>query len=258
MRSPTPPAVPAVAALAALAALACLPSPRLHPRAAEELRRGYAWLDQGDLERAEVAFAHAREFHPDLPEAWNGSGVVAHRRGDRAAARARFSRALQGNGEFAEALVNLGAVALEERRYEEAEARLRDALAVDPDLAVARLDLARTLLRGGLDDPDARPGCWARARTEYLHLLETRPDSADAWHDLGFLDFAAGRFDRAEHEYRRAAELSGSTAARHGLCIALVRLDRCGEAAAECRRCLEADPGAEACRRSLAGAEACR
>ncbi len=252
MRSPLPPAA------LALAAFACLPSPRLHPRAAEELRRGYAWLDQGDLERAEVAFAHAREFHPDLPEAWNGSGVVAHRQGDRAAARARFSRALQANGEFAEALVNLGAVALEERRYAEAESCLRDALAVDPDLEVARLDLARTLLRRGLDEPGAREAHWASARTEYLHLLETRPASADAWHDLGFLDFEAGRFDRAEREYRRAAELSGSTAARHGLCVALVRLDRCAEADVECRRCLEADPGAEACRKSLAGAEACR
>lgn len=255
MRSPV---LPAALAAALSTALACLPSPRLHPRAAEELRRGYAWLDQGDLERAEVAFAHAREFHPDLPEAWNGSGVVAHRRGDRAAARARFSRALQANGEFAEALVNLGVVALEERRYAEAESFLRDALAVDPDLEVARLDLARALLRRGLDEPGARAARWAEARTEYLHLLETRPGSADAWHDLAFLDFEAGRFDRAEHEYRRAAGLSGSTAARHGLCVALVRLDRCAEAAAECRRCLEADPGAEACRTSLAGAEACR
>ena len=252
MRSPVPPVA------LAFAALACLPSPRLHPRAAEELRRGYAWLDQGDLERAEVAFAHAREFHPDLPEAWNGAGVVAHRRGDRAAARARFSRALQANGEFAEALVNLGAVALEERRYAQAESCLRDALAVDPDLEVARLDLARTLLRRGLDEPGAREAHWASARIEYLHLLETRPASADAWHDLGFLDFEAGRFDRAEREYRRAVELSGTTAARHGLCVALVRLDRCAEAEVECRRCLEADPGAEACRKSLAGAEACR
>ncbi len=255
MRPPTP---PALAALAASAALACLPSPRLQPRAAEELRRGYAFLGEGDLERAEVAFAHARAYHPDLPEAWNGSGVVAHRRGDRAVARAHFARALQGNGEFAEALVNLGAVALEERRFGEAESLLRDALAIDPDLAVARLDLARTLLRRGLDEPAARAERWAAARTEYLHLLETRPASADAWHDLGFLDFEAGRYDRAEGEYRRAVALSGTTAARHGLCIALVRLDRCAEAAAECRRCLEADPGAEACRRSLAGAEACR
>jgi Flp pilus assembly protein TadD len=240
----------------ALLALACLPSPRLHPRAAEELRRGYRHLDSGDLERAEVAFAHALEFHPDLSEAWNGAGVVAERRGDLATARERFERAARAP-DFAEARVNLGVVALETGRPDAAEAHLRAALAVDPDLAVARLDLARGLLHRGLAEPGRRQALWQRARIEYLHLLEGRGHAAEAWHDLGYMDLESGRFPRAEQEYRRAAELSPTPAAFHGLCISLVRLARCAEAEGWCRRCLQLAPGSAACRRSLAGAEAC-
>jgi len=255
---PSLPLRPLLPILAALCSLACLPSPRLHPRAAEELRRGYAYLEEGELERAEVAFAHALEFHPDLPEAWNGAGMVAHRRGDLAAARHLFGQAARRGRDFAEARVNLGAVALQQGRHAEAEELLRDALAIDPDLWVARLDLARALLARGRAHPGEREASWSRARTELLHLLESRPDLPEAWHDLGFVDYQGGRFDRAEGEYRRAAELGGSPAALHGLCIALARLGRCQEAAEACRRCLAAAPGEEPCRRSLAGAEACR
>jgi Tfp pilus assembly protein PilF len=245
------------APLVALAWIACLPSPRLHPRAAEELRRGYAYLEAGDVERAEVAFAHALEFHPDLPEAWNGAGVAAQRRGDPDLARSRFERAARAP-DFAEARVNLGVVSLESGRPDAAEDHLRAALSIDPDLAVARLDLARALLHRGRAEPTGRESLWQRARVEYLHLLETRGDLADAWHDLGYMDFESGRFARAEQEYRRAAEIEpGSPAALHGLCIALVRLARCRDAAAECRRCLALAPGSAECRRSLAGAQAC-
>jgi Tfp pilus assembly protein PilF len=257
MPSSLHPAAPLAAVLALLAS--CLPSTRVHPRSAEQLHRGFAHLEAGDLERAEVAFLHATEIDPDLPEAWNGAGVVAMRRGAQEAARQRFERAARAP-DFAEARVNLGVVELEAGRPAAAEALFREALAIDPDLLVARLDLARALLHRGRAEPERRERHWAAAREAYLHLLESRGGEAlaDAWHDLGYLDLAAGRFARAEQEYRRASQLQpGSAAARHGLCASLVRLSRCAEAAAECRRCLEASPGSAECRRSLAGAQAC-
>jgi len=244
--------------LAGLLLAGCLPPARVHPRAAEQLQRGYRYLDAGDLERAEVAFQHALEFHPDLAEAWNGAGVVAERAGRLAVAEQRFARAVASRGDFAEGLVNLGVVALARGDAREAEGRFRQALAVEPDLAIARLDLGRALLHRGRAEPEARAARWAEARTAYLHLLESRPDEPEAWHDLGFMDFESGRFDRAEGEYRRAAQLAPrSAAAHHGLCISLVRLGRCGEAAPACQRCLEVLPGSAECRQSLAAARAC-
>jgi tetratricopeptide (TPR) repeat protein len=241
----------------ALFAVGCLASPVVHPRAAEELRRGYAHLEAGDAERAEVAFEHALEFAPDLPEGWNGLGVVARSRDDAATARERFAHAARLAPGFAEGHANLGEALLTLERPTEAIEELRAALRIDPDLAAARQNLARALLRQGLADASRRQARWREARREYLHLLEAVPDSPAALTDLAFMDYVSDRFAPAERGYRRAAELAPSPDRLHGLCLSLVRLGRCGEAASACDRCLAIDPGAESCRVSRRGAEAC-
>lgn len=255
-----PSPLPGSAALLAWAFLAgCAPPARLHPRAAEEVTRGYQHLGRGDLERAEVAFEHALEFDPHLPEALNGRGIVERRRGRLGPARRWFEEAAAAWPDFAEARVNLGESLLAAGRPDRAEAAFREALAIDPDLLPARLDLARSLLHRGRAAGDGeRPALWQRARREYLHLLESRPDLAEAWHDLAFMDYQAGDFARAEAGYRRAAGIDPrSVEALHGLCIALARQGRCAEAAAACRRCLEVAAATPECRRSLTGALAC-
>jgi Tfp pilus assembly protein PilF len=244
---------------AALLLSACASRSALHPRAAEELARGWSWLERGDPERAEVAFEHALEFRPDLPEALNGLGVVARTRADLAAARARFGRAVRVAPDFAEGHANLGETLLALGRPDAAEAELRAALRIDPDLADARQNLARALVARGLASAEARRAHWPRARRELLHLLETDPLRAAAHHDLAFLDFSEGRFERAEAGYRRATELApASHEALHGLCVSLVRLARCAEAVRACESCLALAPSAQPCRTSLRGAEACR
>jgi Flp pilus assembly protein TadD len=243
---------------AALACAACVPRSTVHPRAAEEVRRGYAHVARGDLERAEIAFAHALEFRPDLPQAHAGLGVVARMREDLDAAKLRFERAIRLAPDFAEGHADLGEVLLAEGRDEEAEAELREALAIDPDLSDARQNLARSLLRRGLAGGEVGVPLLAAARREVLHVLESEPDRAAAHHDLGFLAWRAGAFAEAEAEYRRAAELEpGDPAHELGRCAALGRLRRCAEAAAACGRCLSIAPNLEACRLGKRGAEAC-
>ena len=238
--------------------LACAASRRIHPRAAEEIARGYAYLDRGDLELAEVAFAHALEFNADIPEALNGAGIVERRRGRVEEARRRFTHAVKVAPDFAEGHVNLGEVDLARGRPDAAEEDFRAALRIDPDLVVARLDLARALLHRGRRDATRRAERWAAARREYLHLLEARPDVAEAHHDLAFMDYESGAIERALGEYARAAELApGYVEALHGKCIALVRLGRCLEAARACRACVEADAASERCEVSLRGALGC-
>ena len=249
--------VPAVPALLLLHAAGCLASPVVHPRAAAELRRGYAHLEADDPERAEVAFEHALEFAPDLPEGWNGLGVVARGRDQAGTARERFAHAVRLAPDFAEGHANLGEALLSLDRHAEAVEELRAALRIDPDLVAARQNLARALLHQGLLDAPSREARWQEARREYLHLLEAVPDSPVAHADLAFMDDLSGRHAPAERGYRRAAELSPTPDRLHGLCRALVRLGRCGEAVAACDRCLALDPGSEPCRVSRRGAEAC-
>ena len=64
--------------------LSCV-APPPHPRAVEQVRRGYAHLAAGDRERAEVAFEHALEMAPDLAEARAGLGVALRSRRARTA-----------------------------------------------------------------------------------------------------------------------------------------------------------------------------
>src|SRR6185369_9736273 len=128
----------------------------------------------------------------------------------------------------------------------------RAALRIDPDLVVARLDLARALVHRGRRDPRGRERLWAAARREYLHLLEANPDVAEAHHDLGFMAYEAGAYAEALERYGRAVALQPAYAeALHGECIALARLGRCAEGARACRRCLEASPQSDSCSASL-------
>jgi Tfp pilus assembly protein PilF len=235
-------------ALAAAALLACAPSPLAHPRAAEQVRRGYQHLADRDAERAEVAFGHALEFAPDLPEGWNGLGVVARTRGDLPAARRAFTRASRLAPAFAEGHANLGEVLLAEGRPAEAAEALRAALRIDPDLAAPRLNLARALLQQGLLDPGARPVRWREARHEYLHLLEAAPGSAAAEADLAFMAYLEGRPGEAAARYGRAAADGGLPEAPLGECLALAALGRCEEALAACARCLALAPSSGGCR----------
>jgi Tfp pilus assembly protein PilF len=252
-------ALPSLAAFltTVLVAPSCVHRAPVHPRAAEEIVRGYGHLKAGDAERAEIAFEHALAFDPEIPEALNGLGVVARRRGRNGEARRRFEQAISAKPDFAEARTNLGETLFATGDAVAAIAEFERALAIDPDLADARMNLARALVRRGLDAPPHRAAAFARARRELLHCLESDERRAAAHHDLGFLEFHAGRFAEAERSYRRAAELAPSAEALHGLCISLVRLDRCGEGAKACERCLEASPAAERCRTSLRGARAC-
>jgi Flp pilus assembly protein TadD len=241
-----------------LTLLACPVPPRLHPRAGEEVSRGYQHLAHGDPERAEVAFEHALAFDPDFPEGENGLGVVARLHGDYPQARRHFTRALSLRPDFAEAQANLGEVLLMLGDADAGEAELRSALAVNPDLGDARQNLARSLLRRGLAPGGARGDAFAAARRELLHLLEAEPDRGWAHHDLAFLDYEEGRYAEAERGYRRAAALlPSSVEALHGLCISLARVGRCGEAVDACGRCLAVKPGTSECARSLAGARTC-
>lgn len=242
-----------------LAALpACFASRRVHPRSAEELRRGYGWVASGDLERAEVAFSHALEFDPDLVEAENGLGVVARARADLTGALRHFDRALATDGSFAEGHANRGEALLASNALDAAEGALRSALALNPDLLEARLNLGRSLLRRGLAEADRRAGLWARSREAYLHVLETDPARAQAHAELAFMDFLSARLARAEAGWGRAAELApNDPGAAHGLCLARAAQGRCREAIPECERCLRLAPGHAACERSLGAALAC-
>jgi len=245
-----PPRLPAPLLSACLLAVACAASPP-HPRALEQVRRGYAHLAAGDRERAEVAFEHALEMAPTLPEARAGLGIVlrAAARPDRALPH--LDAAIATDPDLAEAHAARGEALLALGNPEAGMAALADALAVDPDQVAARIVRARWLTRPlagkGADPDDGRKSLLDRARRDLLHALEAAPDLALLHHDLGWVDWLRGDFRGAAAAYGRAARLDPSRPESHlGECAALAASGDLHAADAACDRCrAAAPPGSE-------------
>ena len=228
---------------ATLPLLSCA-TPAPHPRAVEQIRRGYRHLATGDLERAEVAFEHALEVAPDLAEARSGLGVALRAAGRPSEALVQFDLALSADPDLAEAHVNRAEALAALGLPEQAEAAFADALRIDPDQVPARIDRARLLARrGAAARAEERALLLLRARRDLLHALEARPDPALAHHDLGWVAWLRGDLAGAAASYERAVRLDPEMVeARLGACAARALGGPCTEGAASCRRCLGAAP----------------
>jgi tetratricopeptide (TPR) repeat protein len=229
--------------LAALFPISCVSSPP-HPRAVEQVRRGYAHLAAGDRERAEVAFEHALEMAPDLAEARGGLGVALRADGRAVEALAQFDAAVAADPDLAEGHAGRGEALLALGDHDAGQVALGDSLRVDPDQVAARLVRARLLAaRAARAAGEERRLLLERARRDLLHAIEARPGVALVHHDLGWVSWLQGDAPAAAASYARAAELDPSMAeAWLGACAALEAAGRRLDAEVACARCVEAAP----------------
>jgi tetratricopeptide (TPR) repeat protein len=108
------------------------------------------------------------------------------------------------------------------KRPEQAIQAYREMAAIDPDNEFARIMLGNLLADAG--DIDG-------AVVELERLLESNPDNADAWFNLGFLHDKTDRLADAERCFRRSVELKKSLdRAWYGLALVLIRGGRLREA----------------------------
>ena len=226
--------------LVAAVCVACV-SPPPHVRAVDQVRRGYAHLAAGDRERAEVAFEHALEIAPDLPEARAGLGVALRIDGRTAQAVEQFDAAVAADPDLAEGHAGRGEALLALGQAGPGEAALADALRVDPDQVAARLVRSRHLARRAeRSSGDERRLLLERARRDLLHAAESHPEVALVHHDLGWVCWLQGDLAGAAASYGRAARLDPAMAeAWLGACAALATAGRDGEARAPCARFAE-------------------
>jgi tetratricopeptide (TPR) repeat protein len=210
----------------------------------EQVRRAYAHLAAGDPERAEVAFEHALEIAPALPEALAGLAVVLRAAGRPDRALHHLDAAIAADPDLAEAHAARGEALLALGHAEAGLAALADALAVDPDQVAARLVRARWLARARPGEAGAaRTSQLERARRDLLHALEAAPDLALVHHDLGWVDWLRGDVGGAASAYGRAARLDPSRPEFHlGECAALAAGGDLRGAASACDRCRATAP----------------
>ncbi len=100
----------------------------------EELKKGEAFLSQGNLDEAEKCFRSMLQRDPRHPSAYGGLGLVTYYRKDYKEAEKFLRLAVQYDPEYAAAWNNLGGVFIARQKYSEAKEALDRALSLKPDL----------------------------------------------------------------------------------------------------------------------------
>ncbi|MBI3268334.1 MAG: tetratricopeptide repeat protein [Planctomycetes bacterium] len=192
----------------------------------------------GDQGRCDEALALLRRVqgkgrnNRELP--WIATAHFLRLRGETAEARAAIAEAFKEAPESAEAWQRLAEIAADEGKFEEAETDFRRCLSIDPDRAIAALNL------GGLLRHMRRH---AEAIGRLRSAVASEPGLTAAWGLLAVTLEETGDLVGAEQAYRGAVASAGASAAlRQGLGALLLKAGRPREAEGELRTALRLDP----------------
>ena len=129
---------------------------------------GYAYLQAGQADRSEAAFARLFGLAPSTASAHLLAGQMMLKQEYEAQALAEINKALSLNSKLPEACYLLGVVAIYRGRFDEAEADLKQELAVNPSFAMAWYRLGDAYARREqLDEaiPDLQRAVWSTPST---------------------------------------------------------------------------------------------
>lgn len=199
---------------------------------AELLANALEYFRAGRFAEAEAAYAEIIAHEPDQFVCLHHLGLIAHQRGEHAAAVRLIERALAVKPDYVEALSNLGAIYRALGDTHASLAAARQAIAVAPDFAQAHSNLGNALEDEGLLDAalaaykqaaSLNPN-FVEAHTNYANVLRKlgrhkeataayediiwqRPDSAEPYFSLGNILKELSQPGKAIDAYRRALAL---------------------------------------------------
>jgi tetratricopeptide (TPR) repeat protein len=196
---------------------------------------GYAYFENGKLDRAVPEFRRALEISPRFARGHNFLGIALYRKGQYSEAKAHHLKALEIEPENPIAHANLGNVLKRENRLSAAKRHYRKAIELDPYESYAHYNLGLTLYHEG------RIG---DAVKRFHKTLELAPNSTKALNMLGVIYFKRGRYQEARNYYRRALQINQTDAAAHiNLGNALRGLGEMDAAKTHYLRAIDLDPG---------------
>ena len=217
---------------------------------------GFAFLDEGDIRRAEQRFAKAAELDPENGRATYGLASVADRRKEPEKALALYEKALGQSDDLL--LMNDAATFFFNRKEYGRALELFTAVADrDPDYTMIDANLAWTLFRLGRNVEAAEAfdravkgvpergmshygrglvaqalGDQARAIAEWEHAARDRVDNPEAAMHLGMLLRDAARYDAAVEAFESARDVDAPEKALMMIASTLYLAERYAEASA--------------------------
>jgi tetratricopeptide (TPR) repeat protein len=175
------------------------PAPTPTLSAADHVEQGIAYRDEGEFEKAIVAFERAIELDPDEAHAYRNLGTVYGDQDRWEESAAAYERAIQIDPEFGQAYGDLMLSYIHLEKIPEARAAGEKALELAPDYAPAHNNLGLVYQEQGELD---------KAIAEFEKAIELDPDDPSPHTNLGIIYKEQGDFDLAIAEYERAIDLA--------------------------------------------------
>ncbi len=228
--------------------------------ARKALRKGDAARDSRSWPDAVLAYQRYVRLKPQAAHIWVQLGHALKESGSPAKAEAAYREALARRPKDSDIHLQLGHVLKIAGRRDEAIASYRTALALDP---LNNNALEELIALGEADDPSQITGSstcdalrsagdsardaknWAAAVAAYQSYVESVPDDAGMWVQLGHVLRESGRFEEAELAYGTAIEKAPDLADawfHHALVLKL--MGRFEQAEAALRKVAELEPPA--------------
>lgn len=177
---------------------------------------GIGHFEAQRLEDAEQAFAAALRLAPGRPSLLGNLGITQVHLGKFASAGPLLQAALAGDDQQPDAWRALGIAQVETHRYDEALASFAAACEAGADVLSMRLLAAQC---------QARRARLPEAIALYREVVAGRPESAEAWTELGHALRESGQAEAALEAYRTARERGGDAALIDYFTAALVPSD---------------------------------
>jgi tetratricopeptide (TPR) repeat protein len=189
-----------------------------NPAAVASQKRGWRFLQAGDLHNAEREFTLALKAAPDFYPAETSLGYLELARKDAKAALPHFEKALLENGRYVPALVGGGQAFLALGRDRDALFAFQSAVAVDPSLTDIRRRIDVLQFRGVERELAAarqafKDGKLDDAAREFLAAISSSPDSGFLYRELADVEIKRGRVDDAMKDLEKAVSLDASDTA---------------------------------------------
>jgi tetratricopeptide (TPR) repeat protein len=214
--------------------------------------RAKIWVAQKEMGNAVLELETAVKLRPNYAEAWSDLGGIRRLEGEAKSAQQALERAVALNPDDEKAQYRLGVQCLQNAEPHKAVDHLRKVLRHDPDDRAALYNLALALRRDGQED-EAK-----RVDDRLSKLLQSRSKVAAAGQAIGDLNDGgraleeSGDIRAALEKYRAALDLDPTDAVvRLNYGLALCRLGRWQQGAAELREVLRLDPNNAAAAKAL-------